>query len=242
MKYVLYLALVAAAAAGVTRERTTNRAGSSSAGDALRAQRSDPPWLSEGWSSDVELASVDDESEYPHAGLYAASGEAPHTGLYAPDGDGSGMCPRLDGDSPEEGDGAEVSARGNDPHAVALGLRALAQAGLEPQVVTPSPAANGRTIAQLYAQRTKLATHVVRVRGTVVKRTDGILGKTYLHLWDGSAARETAEDDLTVTTTEEFEIGETVELEGHLLIDQDLGLGYSYPALLDAATRVAAAR
>jgi hypothetical protein len=118
----------------------------------------------------------------------------------------------------------------------------LLQAGLEPAVVLPSSAANGHTIAQLHAQRTALAEHLVRVRGTVTKRTDGVLGKTYLHLWDGSATRETGEDDLTVTTTDEFEIGETVELEGRLLIDQDLGLGYRYAALLDSATRIAVVR
>jgi hypothetical protein len=117
----------------------------------------------------------------------------------------------------------------------------LLQAGLEPRVIVASNAANGRTIAQLYAERAGLAEHVVRVRGTVIKRTDGILGKTYLHLWDGSAAPETEADDLTVTTTDEFEIGETVELEGRLLIDQDLGVGYRYAALLDGATRIAMA-
>jgi hypothetical protein len=80
----------------------------------------------------------------------------------------------------------------------------------------------------------------VRVRGTVVKRTDGILGETYLHLRDGSGSAELQDDDLTVTTTQDFELGETVEIEGRVRIDQDLGLGYRYAAMLTGATRIAA--
>jgi hypothetical protein len=214
---------------GATRESTADRTGALRRDDAPRAQRANPPWLSEAWS-DVEQA-TDDEGEDPHAGLYAT------------DGDGSGMCARRYGHVHDEAAGAEViTVADADPHAGALGRAALLQAGLEPEVVVPSNAANGRTIAQLFDQRASLAQSVVRVRGTVIKRTDGILGKTYLHLWDGSAARDTEADDLTVTTTDEFEIGETVEVEGRLLIDQDLGLGYNYSALLDGATRIAVAK
>jgi len=240
MKYVLSLALVAAAAVGATRDYTTARAGAPRTDEVLRAKRqATVPWLRDAWSSSVELASMDVDGADPHAGLYAADSEDPHAGLYAAE-DGSGMCPRLDGDLTEQPDGAEVITAESDPHAAAVGRAALLQAGLEPRVVVPSNAANGRTIAQLYAQRAALAEQVVRVRGTVIKRTDGILGKTYLHLWDGSAARENGEDDLTVTTTTDgFEIGETVELEGRLLIDLDLGLGYRYSALLDGAERIA---
>jgi hypothetical protein len=242
MKYLLPLTLLAAAAVGATRESTTVRAGSLPADHALRAPHVTPPWLTAAWSPEVEMALTDGEGEDPHAGLYAADGQDPHAGLYAAEGAGSEMCPRLDGDLPDQPDGAGVIRADTDPHAAPHGRHALLQAGIEPRVVVPSNAANARTIAQVYAQRTSLAEHVIRVRATVIKRTDGILGKSYLHLWDGSAAPETDEDDLTVTTTAEFEIGETVELEGRLLIDQDLGLGYSYSALLDGATRVTATR
>jgi hypothetical protein len=249
MKYVLCLALVVAAAAGATREITAGRSGALATDAAHREPgRATVPWLTEAWSSSVERASMDEGGEDPHAGLYATGEydphaglyatdeEDPHAGLHATDEDTSGMCPRPD-DS-DEAVGAELIPADTDPHAAPLGRAALLQAGFEPRAVTASEAANGHTIAQIHARRAALAEHVVRVRGTVTKRTDGILGKTYLHLWDGSATPETGEDDLTVTTTDEFEIGETVELEGRLLVDQDLGLGYRYSALLDGATRI----
>jgi hypothetical protein len=100
-----------------------------------------------------------------------------------------------------------------------------------------SRAANGHTVEEIHAGRRTLAGQRLRVRGTVVKLNEGILGKTYLHLRDGSGNAERGDDDLTATTTEAFELGETVELEGELAIDQDVGAGYVYAALLTQATR-----
>jgi len=71
-----------------------------------------------------------------------------------------------------------------------------------------------------------------------VKLNEGILGQTYLHLRDGSGSADRGDDDLTVTTTEPFQLGETVEVAGELAIDRDVGAGYSYAALLTKATRV----
>ena len=98
---------------------------------------------------------------------------------------------------------------------------------------------NGHSVEEIYASRQQLAGQKVRVRGTVVKLNEGILGKTYLHLRDGSGSAEGGNDDLTATTTEAFTLGETVELEGQLAIDQDVGAGYVYDALLADASRVA---
>lgn len=97
----------------------------------------------------------------------------------------------------------------------------------------------GDSVEEIHAGRQKLAGRRLRVRGTVVKLNEGILGKTYLHLRDGSGSAERGDHDLTATTTEAFELGETVELEGKLAIDQDVGAGYVYAALLTEATRVA---
>lgn len=99
-------------------------------------------------------------------------------------------------------------------------------------------APSGRTVAEVFEQRAALAGQRVSVRATVVKATDGVLGKTYLHLQDGSGSAEQETHDLTATTTEDFEIGETVEVEGLLAIDHDVGLDYRYPALLGDVKRL----
>jgi hypothetical protein len=255
MKYLLPFTLLAAAALGAIRESPHVGAALPLADGSTPTKQGDPPWLAEDWSSRAAILAAG-EADDPHAGLYASVD--PHAGLYGSDDPHAG--PYDSGDAhttsgatlddaisacPVEGVtmagvGGVLDRLDADPHMAPLGRAGLLQAGLEPRVVMPSGAANGHTIATIHARRTDLAEHMIRVRGTVIRRTDGILGKSYLHLWDGSAAPETHADDLTVTTTDEFQIGETVEVEGRLLVDQDVGLGYRYTALLDGATRVAA--
>lgn len=168
-----------------------------------------PPWL----SSEAELPVLDSSSSHdPHAGPFAAhdslASHNPHTGY--------------------------------DPHTELYHASAphpLPRPGSVP-AVERSTAAHGRTVAETFAERVALNGKQVRLRATVIKITEGILGKTYLHLQDGTGSPEQHNHDLTATTTEAFELGETVEVEGQLAIDRDVGLGYEYAALLTQATRV----
>jgi hypothetical protein len=242
MKYLLPLTLPAAAVWGA-RDSVSHLADHSFADGSTPTIVGDPPWLRGEWSAPAEALTAG-AGDDPHAGLYGM--DDPHAGLYGMDdphasleglGAGSEVCPAGEM-APHDVAGPMLTTGDADPHATVLGKSALLEAGLDPRPVARSSAENGHSIAEVHAQRMSLVEHRIRVRGTVVKRTDGILGKSFLHVWDGSAPPETGADDLTVTTTEEFGIGETVELEGRLLIDQDLGLGYRYTALLDEATRV----
>ncbi len=98
---------------------------------------------------------------------------------------------------------------------------------------------NGRTVAEVYAQRTELNGKVVTVRGRVTKYNSGILGRNWLHLQDGSGSAGDKTNDLTVTTEGQeapVEVGSVVEITGTLALDQDFGSGYSYPVLVEKAT------
>jgi hypothetical protein len=236
MKYLLPLTLLVAAVFGAIRGDLFRGSASPFAGGEVPPKYGDPPWLTADWQGQGQSLTAA-EAHDPHAGLY--HDDDPHALYDAPPDGASSSCP-IDGMAAAAGAYDGLEATGGDPHAASVGRAALLEAGLEPRSVSPSDAANGHTIAQIHAQRASLSEHSIRVRGTVIKRTDGILGKSYVHLWDGSAEPETNADDLTITTTDEFQIGETVEVEGRLLVDRDLGLGYRYTALLDGATRVAA--
>jgi hypothetical protein len=134
---------------------------------------------------------------------------------------------------------ADHSAGMVDPHAALADPHASLTEAAE--VVAPVPrssASNGRSVSELVAQRAALAGSLVRVRGQIVKLTEGIRGKTYLHLRDGSGSAGAGDQDLTVTTGEPFELGEVVEVEGQLALDRDLGLGYRYVVLLEEARRI----
>lgn len=104
--------------------------------------------------------------------------------------------------------------------------------------VKPSPRApgpNGKTVAEVIGQRTALAGKTVRVQGTVVKVTAGVMGKTYLHLRDGTGDAAVGTNDVTVTTTATPAVGSVIVVEGVVAIDRDIGSGYTFPTLVEEA-------
>jgi hypothetical protein len=93
----------------------------------------------------------------------------------------------------------------------------------------------GKTVEEVWAKKAELVGKKVSVRGVVVKRTNGVLNKNWLHVKDGSGNQAQGDDDLVVTTTENVELGQTVVVEGTVTADKDLGSGYRYPVLIEDA-------
>ena len=93
----------------------------------------------------------------------------------------------------------------------------------------------GTTVAELNTSATAYSGKTVRVHAVVVKSTSGVLGRTFLHVRDGSGSAKDASNDLTVTSASEFPIGTQVLLVGKVSIDADFGSGYRYPVLLNDA-------
>lgn len=94
----------------------------------------------------------------------------------------------------------------------------------------------GRTVAELYAQRKELEGRPVAVRGKVVKALSGILGKNWLHLRDGSGEEKAFTNDITVTTAGTAAPGDVVTVKGTLRLNRDFGSGYRYDVLIEDAT------
>jgi len=99
--------------------------------------------------------------------------------------------------------------------------------------VPRAPGKSGRTVAEVFAQRAALSGHEVAVRGKVVKFTEGVLGRNWIHLRDGTGSD--GSNDLTVTTSESCAVGDVVLLSGTARVDQDFGAGYRYPVLVEGA-------
>jgi hypothetical protein len=94
----------------------------------------------------------------------------------------------------------------------------------------------GRDIAYVYANKDELAGQEITMRGQVVKYNADILGWNFVHIRDGSGDAATGSNDLIVTTKAETAVGETVLLNGTVVLDKDFGAGYSYPVLLEDAS------
>jgi hypothetical protein len=100
--------------------------------------------------------------------------------------------------------------------------------------VAKAPGAQGRTVADVYAQKHALKDKKVSVRGKVVKATNGVLGKNWLHVRDGTGEGATA--DLSVASSlDTAAVGSTVLVTGVVHLDKDLGAGYHYDVLVEDA-------
>lgn len=115
------------------------------------------------------------------------------------------------------------------------GAAARAQVEVSAGDVERAPGEAGRTVAEVFAQHNELAGKPVSVRAKVVKVTEQILGKNWLHVQDGSGSAAQRDNDLTVTTSDKVALGDVVLLQGTLQLDRDFGSGYRYAVLLEDA-------
>lgn len=93
-----------------------------------------------------------------------------------------------------------------------------------------------RTVADIVGDKAKLKDKMVMVRGKVVKFTANVMGKNWIHLRDGSGSASDNTNDVLVTTKDQTQVGSIVVARGVVRTDVDLGSGYSYKVLIDAAT------
>lgn len=94
--------------------------------------------------------------------------------------------------------------------------------------------AKQKTIAVLYQSKAALAGQQVRVQGKVVKVNNGIMGRNFLHLQDGTG--DPTSNDLTVTSTQTANVGDQVVVVGRVAVNKDFGAGYAYPLLVEEAS------
>ena len=97
---------------------------------------------------------------------------------------------------------------------------------------------DGRTIAEIYAQRKALKGKEVVVRGKVVKYNAAILNRNWAHLRDGSGFAKDGSDDLTVLLKDSAEVGQIIAARGKIFLDKDLGGMYKFAVVLEDATLV----
>jgi len=115
-------------------------------------------------------------------------------------------------------------------------------AGASAKTVSVRAVAGGTTIADLAKSAASLEGKPVTVVGRVVKETDGILGRNWIHLVDGTGDAKAGSNDLLVTTDATAAIGDDVVAKGTVRTNQDFGSGYAYKFMLEKATVTPAAK
>lgn len=92
----------------------------------------------------------------------------------------------------------------------------------------------GLTIAEIYKNDSEYNGKKVQVTGKVIKVNKNIMNLNWVHLQDGTQDDE--HYDLTLTTTEEVNVGDTATFEGIVVLNKDFGHGYFYELILENGT------
>lgn len=130
------------------------------------------------------------------------------------------------------GDGHDHGAMGSMADGVA-GHTKPAAAAVEIDFTGLTKAENGYTVAEIFAQQAELATQEVTIRAKVAKFSPNIMKTNWIHLQDGSGAEGT--NDLTITTSGQAALGDTVLVKGIIDLNQDFGYGYKYDVIIQDA-------
>lgn len=96
--------------------------------------------------------------------------------------------------------------------------------------------AKAQTVAALNQNKAGLAGKTVSAQGKVVKVNNGIMGRNFVHIQDGSGDAKAGTNDLTVTSKQTAAIGDQVTISGVVVLNRDFGAGYSYPLLIEDAS------
>ncbi len=94
----------------------------------------------------------------------------------------------------------------------------------------------GKTVEEVFTAKDELSGQKVTLRAKVVKFSPQIMGKNWIHLQDGTGAEGT--NNLTITSSDFAQVGDTVLVSGTLSTDKDFGFGYHYAVLMEDATVV----
>jgi len=94
---------------------------------------------------------------------------------------------------------------------------------------------NAYTVAEVYAKRSALDKKTVVVKGKVVKVSQGIMGKNWIHIQDGSGDQQKGTHNLVATTQDMSAVGDIITITGTLAKDRDFGAGYLYKAIVEDA-------
>lgn len=130
--------------------------------------------------------------------------------------------------------GGAMAATAGNPHAGVPQSAATVEVGQVEKAV----GADAHTVAEIWARKASLEGKMVTVRGVVVKTNDGVMGKNWIHLEDGSGDGAQGTNDITVTTLDRAAKGATVTIRGTVRTNRDFGAGYTYAVIVEDATVV----
>jgi hypothetical protein len=93
-----------------------------------------------------------------------------------------------------------------------------------------------QTVAALNQEKVGLAGKTITAQGKVVKANNGIMGRNFVHVQDGTGDAAKGTNNLVVTSKQTAAVGDQVTISGTVVLNRDFGAGYSYPLLIEDAS------
>jgi hypothetical protein len=104
-----------------------------------------------------------------------------------------------------------------------------------PIQVSKAPGADGRTVAELYAQGPALKDKPVVIHAQVASVSANLMGRNWVHLRDGTGSTTDRTFDLIALSDTLPEVGAVVTARGTVRTDKDLGMGHAFKVVLEDA-------
>ena len=106
-------------------------------------------------------------------------------------------------------------------------------ASVEKQDIKIEALEGGKTVGEIFAEKSSLNGETVMIKGKVVKFNKQIMKRNWIHIQDGTAFENSY--DLVVTTNDDVSVGDIITVEGKLSMDKDFGAGYYFPVIIEEA-------
>ncbi len=134
---------------------------------------------------------------------------------------------------PMSSSGAGAGGPMYNPHA---GNSAAAPTSNEKISVEKASGPNAYTVKEIHEKSVKLNEKTAVVKGKVVKVSEGIMGKNWIPLQDGTGEAALGTNKLVVTSQDLPAVGDIVTMKGTIYKDKDFGSGYKYTVIMEKAS------
>ena len=91
-----------------------------------------------------------------------------------------------------------------------------------------------KTVAAINQNTAALSGKTISAKGKVVKVNNGIMGRNFVHVQDGTG--DATSNNLIVTSKQTANVGDQVTVSGVVVLNRDFGSGYQYPLLIEDAS------
>lgn len=90
-----------------------------------------------------------------------------------------------------------------------------------------------KSVSEVHQEKDGLSGKAISVQGKVVKVNNGIMGRNFVHVQDGTGDAAAGSNNLIVTSKDTAQVGQQVAVTGKVTLNRDFGAGYMYPLLLE---------